>query len=53
MTVEGAYKTKDGSRGDQLVTVMIDIPAGDADLEAFVETWAGKGQRNPRANLGV
>jgi len=47
------FHRKDGSRGDQLVTVMIDIPAGDADLEAFVETWAGKGQRNPRASLGV
>lgn len=47
------FHRKDGSRGDQLVTVMIDIPAGDAELEAFVETWPGKGQRNPRANLGV
>lgn len=47
------FHRKDGSRGDQLVTVMIDIPAGDADLEAFVEKWSGKGQRNPRANLGV
>jgi DnaJ-class molecular chaperone len=47
------FHRKDGSRGDQLVTVMIDIPAGDAELEAFVETWPRKGQRNPRANLGV
>ena len=47
------FHRKDGSRGDQLVTVMIDIPADDAELEAFVESWNGKGQRNPRATLGV
>ena len=47
------FHRKDGSRGDQLVTVMIDLPADDAELEAFVESWAGKGKRNPRANLGV
>jgi len=47
------FHRKDGSRGDQLVTVMIDIPGDDAELEAFVEKWQGKGKRNPRANLGV
>ena len=47
------FHRKDGSRGDQLVMVMIDIPADDPELEAFVESWAGKGKRNPRANLGV
>jgi len=47
------FHRKDGSRGDQLVTVMVDIPADDPGLEAFVETWDGKGKRNPRANLGV
>lgn len=47
------FHRKDGSRGDQLVTVVIDIPADDTELEAFVEKWSGKGQRNPRANLGV
>ncbi len=47
------FHRKDGSRGDQLVTVMIDIPADDSELEAFVEKWSGKGQRNLRANLGV
>lgn len=47
------FHRKDGSRGDQLVTVMIDIPADDAELDAFVEKWSGKGKRNPRADLGV
>jgi len=45
------FHRKDGTRGDQLVTVMIDIPQGDAELEAFVERWSGKGQRNPRAQF--
>jgi hypothetical protein len=30
---------------------MIDIPQGDAELEAFVERWSGRGQRNPRAQF--
>ena len=47
------FHRKDGSRGDQLVTVMVDVPADDAELEAFLENWSGKGKRNPRANLGV
>jgi len=47
------FHRKDGSRGDQLVTVLIDLPADDAELKAFVEKWSGKGARNPRANLGV
>ena len=41
-----------GQRGDQLVTLMIDIPADDPELAAFVERWNGRG-RNPRASLGV
>ena len=47
------FHRKDGGRGDQLVTLAIDVPAGDAELEAFVESWAGSGARNPRAGLGV
>ncbi|SNS64098.1 DnaJ-class molecular chaperone with C-terminal Zn finger domain [Sphingomonas laterariae] len=46
------FHRKDGSRGNQLVTLMVDVPLGDADLEAFVEGWKGKG-RNPRLTLGV
>ncbi len=47
------FHRKDGGRGDQLVTLAIDIPAGDAELEAFVDNWAGGAARNPRAGLGV
>lgn len=47
------FTGKSGVRGDQLVTLMVDIPAGDGELERFAEQWAGKGQGNPRAALGV
>ena len=47
------FHRKDGGRGDQLVTLSIDVPADDADLQAFVETWTGGAARNPRAGLGV
>lgn len=42
-----------GTRGDQLVTLMIDIPADDPALKAFVEQWSGDKERNPRTALGV
>jgi DnaJ-class molecular chaperone len=47
------FSAKGGQRGDQLVTLMIDLPAGDPELERFVEGWGGKGKGNPRAGLGV
>jgi DnaJ-class molecular chaperone len=46
------FHKKGGDRGDQLITLMIDLPADDAELRAFVEGWSG-GERNPRAGLGV
>ena len=46
------FHKKGGGRGNQLVTLMVDVPLGDADLEAFVQNWNGKG-RNPRLALGV
>jgi DnaJ-class molecular chaperone len=45
------FAGKDGKRGDQLVTVEVDVPANDPALEQFVEGWSGSG--NPRASLGV
>ena len=45
------FTAKDGKRGDQLVTVEIDLPADDAELQQFAEGWNGGG--NPRAGLGV
>jgi DnaJ-class molecular chaperone len=47
------FHDKNGQRGDQLVTLMIDIPAQDAELKQFVEGWSRKGKDNPRARLGV
>jgi DnaJ-class molecular chaperone len=45
------FAAKDGSRGDQLVHLAIDVPADDEALRKFVEKWDGGG--NPRAALGV
>ena len=46
------FHGRNGQRGDQLVTLMVDLPADNADLQAFAEGWKGKGG-NPRASLGV
>ena len=45
------FAGKDGKRGDQLVTVAVDLPAGDPALQQFAEGWSGGG--NPRSSLGV
>ena len=45
------FTGKDGKRGDQLVTVQVELPEDDAALRAFAEGWSGGG--NPRAGLGV
>jgi DnaJ-class molecular chaperone len=45
------FAGKDGKRGDQLVTVEVDLPPDDAELQRFAESWDGGG--NPRAGLGV
>jgi DnaJ-class molecular chaperone len=45
------FTGRDGKRGDQLVTIEVDVPADDADLQRFAEGWTGGG--NPRASLGV
>ena len=33
------FARKNGERGDQLVTLLIDVPANDADLKARLEGW--------------
>ena len=45
------FTDKAGKRGDQLVSLGIDLPEGDSKLEKFVAEWDGAG--NPRAGLGV
>ena len=45
------FTAKDGSRGDQLIQLAVDVPPHDEALQQFVEGWDGGG--NPRAALGV
>ena len=47
------FHKEGGGRGDQLVTLLVDLPSGDAELETLVEGWTGDRDRNPRAGLGV
>ena len=42
---------KDGSRGDQLITLQIDLPADDTDLLRRLEGW--RDPRDLRGRLGV
>jgi DnaJ-class molecular chaperone len=45
------FSRKDGTRGDQLVTLQIDLPADDADLKARLDGWMD--MRDLRSKLGV
>ena len=45
------FTRKDKTRGDQLVTLVIDLPADDADLVQRLEGW--QDSRAVRAKLGV
>ncbi|MBA3054570.1 MAG: J domain-containing protein [Sphingomonadales bacterium] len=48
---ERGMTRKDGTRGDQLVSLEIDLPPDDPDLQKRLEGW--RDTRNPRAKLGV
>ncbi|MFZ5749253.1 MAG: DnaJ C-terminal domain-containing protein [Pseudomonadota bacterium] len=50
---ERGFHKKGGGRGDLFVTLMVDLPAEDAALSAFVETWKDQDKADPRARLGV
>lgn len=41
----------DGTRGDQIIRLMIDVPLDDAELERFVETWTPPASYDPRARF--
>ncbi len=45
------FTKKGGGRGDQLITLIVDLPADDAALQAFAAQWTD--QRSVRADLGV
>lgn len=46
------FHRKGGGRGDQLVTLMVDLPVGDDALVEFVQGWPGRDQ-DPRSKLGL
>ncbi len=52
LKAKGFHK-KAGGRGDQLVTLMVDLPVDDDALIEFVEGWKDRDQGNPRGNMGV
>jgi DnaJ-class molecular chaperone len=47
------FTRTDRTRGDQLVTLLVDLPGDEPELRAFAERWSGDKARNPRAGLGV
>ena len=47
------FHRKAAERGDQLVTLMVDLPVADDALVEFVQGWPGKDQGNPRGRMGV
>ncbi len=47
------FTGRTGQRGDQLVTLMVDLSADDPELVRFAEGWSRRGKGNPRASLGV
>jgi DnaJ-class molecular chaperone len=44
------FTGKSGTRGDQLVTLMVEVPADDSELKTWAKTAMPS---NPRARLGV
>ncbi|MBO9714699.1 J domain-containing protein [Sphingomonas sp.] len=47
------FHRKDKTRGDLLVTLMIDLPADDAALTEFVQGWQEHDKGNPRGRMDV
>jgi DnaJ-class molecular chaperone len=45
------FTRADGTRGDQIVRLMIEIPADNAELRAFAERWEGDAARTARAEF--
>ena len=49
---EKGFTNRQGKRGDQLVTLMVEVP-DDPELARFLEGWGGRGRGNPRSAMGV
>lgn len=45
------FHGKGGARGDQLVTLMVDLPVSDDALVEFVRQWPGRDRGNPRGKF--
>ncbi len=45
------FQKKGGGRGDQRVTLMVDLPVDDDALVEFVQNWRDRDKWNPRGNL--
>ena len=45
------FHAKNGMRGDQLVTLMVDLPVADDALVEFVQNWSGRDKGNPRGKF--
>lgn len=47
------FHKKGGGRGDQLVTLAVDLPVDDDALIEFVQNWSGRDKWRPRDKLGM
>ena len=47
------FHKKAGGRGDQLVTLMVDLPVDDDALVEFVQNWRDRDKWNPRGKMDV
>ncbi len=47
------FTKADGNRGDQLVTLLIDIPKDDPALDKFIDSWKAGQAANPRKAMGL
>lgn len=47
------FHRADGTRGNQLVRLLVDLPSGDPQLEDLAQTWSRDHTENPRASMGV
>ncbi len=47
------FHRPDGSRGAELVRILVDLPPDDSQLEALARSWSKDHHSNPRSHLGV
>lgn len=47
------FHRHEGTRGNELVRILVDLPSGDTQLEELAREWSKSHTENPRAALGV